>query len=189
MLMIQALWYLHPHHLSSALAKSIILIMFILLPSIMWIFKAWLRWSSRHWPPSSSRLKMIAGFMEFLLLLVTRLSLFAAWSFARQWIMKPFRLLIKWSVQLDLTQIPINSLAGELQKRPRILIVSAEFLTSIEVVPCYRSTRNLSIQILRFEMSCSTWVWLMVTSARLCVSTHVRFFSRKLHRSKASPLL
>ena len=128
MLMIQALWYLHPHHLSSALAKSIILIMFILLPSIMWIFKAWLRWSSRHWPPSSSRLKMIAGFMEFLLLLVTRLSLFAAWSFARQWIMKPFRLLIKWSVQLDLTQIPINSLAGELQKRPRILIVIVKWM-------------------------------------------------------------
>ena len=101
----------------------------------MCIFKAWPRWSSRHWPPSSSRLKMIAGFMEFLLLLVTRLSLFAAWSFARQWIMKPFRLLIKWSLQLDLTQIPINSLAGELRKRPQILIVSAEFLASIEVVP------------------------------------------------------
>ena len=47
--------------------------------------------------------------------------------------MKPFRLLIKWSVQLDLTQIPINSLAGELQKRPQILIVSAEFLASIEM--------------------------------------------------------
>ena len=43
--------------------------------------------------------------------------------------------LIKWSLQLDLTQIPINSLAGELQKRPQILIVSAEFLASIEVVP------------------------------------------------------
>ena len=115
----------------------------------MWIFKAWLRWSSRHWPPSSNRLKMIAGFMEFLLLLVTRLSLFAAWSFARQWIMKPFRLLIKWSVQLDLTQIPINSLAGELRKRPQILIVSAEFLASIEVVPRYRSTRNLSNVMVR----------------------------------------
>ena len=55
--------------------------------------------------------------------------------------------LIKWSLQLDLTQIPINSLAGELRKRPQILIVSAEFLASIEVVPCYRSTRNLSIQM------------------------------------------
>ena len=40
--------------------------------------------------------------------------------------MKPFRLLIKWSLQLDLTQIPIDSLAGELRKRPQILIVSAE---------------------------------------------------------------
>ena len=47
--------------------------------------------------------------------------------------MKPIRLLIKWSVQLDLTQILINSLAGELQKRPQILIVSAEFLASIEM--------------------------------------------------------
>ena len=56
MLMIQALWYLHPHHLSSALAKSIILIMFILLPSIMWIF---------IWPPSSSKLKTIASCTEF----------------------------------------------------------------------------------------------------------------------------
>ena len=55
--------------------------------------------------------------------------------------------LIKWSLQLDLTQIPINSLAGELRKRPQILVVSAEFLASIEVVPCYRSTRNLSIQM------------------------------------------
>ena len=129
MLMVQALWYLHPYLLSSALAEIIILIILILLLSIMCIFKAWPQWSSRHWPPSSSRLKMIAGFMEFLLLLVTRLSLFAAWSFARQWIMKPFRLLIKWSLQLDLTQIPINSLAGELRKRPQILIVSAEFLS------------------------------------------------------------
>ena len=40
--------------------------------------------------------------------------------------------LIKWSLQLDLTQIPINSLAGELQKRPRILIVSAENSTKTQ---------------------------------------------------------
>ena len=37
--------------------------------------------------------------------------------------------------------------SGELRKRPQILIVSAEFLASIEVVPCYRGTRNLSIQM------------------------------------------
>ena len=40
-----------------------------------------------------------------------------------------------------------HSLAGELRKWPQILIVSAEFLASIEVVPCYRGTRNLSIQM------------------------------------------
>ena len=55
--------------------------------------------------------------------------------------------LIKWSLQLDLPQIPINSLAGELRKRPQILVVSAEFLASIEVVPRCTSTRNLSIQM------------------------------------------
>ena len=38
-------------------------------------------------------------------------------------------------------------------------------------------------------MSCSTWVWLLMTSARLCVSTNVRFLSRKHNCSKASPLL
>jgi len=78
-------------------------------------------------------------------------------------------------------QIPINSLAGELRKRPQILVVSAEFLASIEVrdvllnvglasddqrpVVCIDECQVLDSIYgwtgFRESYSNSTWIWLV----------------------------